>query len=102
MIAPQDAFTSARTQAGVVMVGLMTVVCVGVAGCIALVMALFYIVVSFVLIVLQAISEVYYSFASLWVHADPLLKVLLLGVVAYGLYRFYRSRAKKRGAHDAS
>jgi len=70
--------------------GLFTFVSVGVAACLALVLALFYCVVSFVLIVLRAIVEVFATIAATWISADPFLKVLILAAILYGGYRLYR------------
>ena len=84
--------SGARAQAMVVMIGLCTFVSVGVAACLALVVGLFYLTVSFVLLVLHALTEMFSSLASVWTSADPLLKVLILAALGYGAYRFYRFR----------
>lgn len=97
MIIPQD-IAGARTQALSVAVGLFTFVSVGVAACLALVVGLFYLVVSFVLLLFQAIAETFSSLAVAWAGADPVFKVLILVAVAYGVYRLYRY---KRGGKYA-
>jgi len=84
--------SGARAQAMVVMIGLCTFVSVGVAACLALVVGLFYVAVSCVLLVLQAVSEVFHGLASVWIGADPLLKVLILVAVVYGVSRFWKRR----------
>ncbi len=87
-----------RAQASIVTVGLLTVVSVGMVACIGLVFTLFYLVVNFVLLVLQAVVEVVSTISTTWGHADPLLKVLILVAMVYGGYRLYQARAaKKRG-----
>ena len=86
-----------RVQAGVMAVGLLTFVCVGVAACFALVAVVFFLVVQFSLIVLQAIVEIFSCIGAIWVNADPFIKLLILVVLAYGVSRFYQLR--KRGQH---
>lgn len=61
MIVLQDDLTSARIQAIVVTVGLFTFVSVGLAACLALAVGAFYLVVSFILLLFQAIGEVFSS-----------------------------------------
>ncbi len=98
MITSQD-LAGARVQALSVTVGLLTFVFVGVAACVALIVGAFYLVVSFVLLVLQALTEVFSGLAATWAGADPLLKVVILAALIYGGYRLYRSwRAKRGGA----
>lgn len=87
-----------RVQAIAVTVGLFTFVSVGLAVCLALAVGVFYLVVSFVLLLFQAIGEVFSSLAAAWVGADLVLKLLLLGLAVYGSYRFYRY---KRGGKYA-
>jgi hypothetical protein len=53
--------------------------------------------VSFVPLLFQAIVEVISHLAAAWVGADPVLKLLLLGLVVYGGYRFYHY--KRGGKH---
>jgi ABC-type Co2+ transport system permease subunit len=98
MIIPEE-MTGARVQALTMTVGLLTFVSVGLAACLALVMAVFYLVVSFVLIVLQAIAEVFSEMALTWAGANPLLKLIILAAVFYGGYRLYRKQ--KRGGKNA-
>jgi hypothetical protein len=100
MIMPQD-LTGARAQATIVTVGLFTFVSVGLAACLALVMAVFYLVVSLALVILQAIGETFSTIALTWAAANPLLKILILGAVLYGSYRLYQSRQVKRGGKHA-
>jgi ABC-type Co2+ transport system permease subunit len=98
MITSTD-LAGARVQALSATVGLVTFVFVGVAACLALVVGACYLAVSFVLLILQALVEVFGSLAATWAGADPLLKVIILAAVAYGGYRLYRSwRAKRGGA----
>ncbi len=96
MIIPQD-LTGARVQALTMTIGLFTFVSVGVAACIALVIGLFYLVVGLVMVVLQAITEVFATIATTWASADPFLRVVLLAAIAYGGYRLYRERIAKGG-----
>ena len=98
MIILQDDLTSARIQAIAVTVGLFTFVSVGLAACLALAVGAFYLVVSFVLLLFQAVGEVFSGLAVAWVGADPVLKLLLLGLAVYGGYCFYRC---KRGGKYA-
>jgi hypothetical protein len=100
MIIPQEK-TGAHVQALSITVGLFTFVSVGLAACLALVLTVFYLVVSFVLLVLQAICEAFSSLADTWAGASPLLKVLLLVAVAYSVYCLYRSRVVRKGAKNA-
>jgi hypothetical protein len=94
MIMPQE-MTGARVQALTVTVGLFTFVSVGLAACLALVVAAFYLVASFVLIVLQALVQVFSSMAVTWAAAGPFGQLLILAAVVYGACRLYR--AKKEG-----
>src|SRR5215469_10193717 len=89
MMIPQD-LTDARVQAIAVTVGLFTFVSVGLAACLALAVGAFYLVVSFVLLLFQAIGEVFSSLVAAWVGADPVLKLLFLGLAVSGGYRLYR------------
>jgi hypothetical protein len=85
-----------RAQAAVVTIGLFTV------GCIALVLTLFYLLVSFVLLVLRAIVEAFSGIASVWVNADSLLKLIILVAVVYGGYCLYRYRIAKGARSESS
>jgi hypothetical protein len=87
-----------RVQSGVVMVGLFTFVCVGVAACFALVAAAFFLVVQFFLIVLQAVVETFSCIGATWVNADPFVKLLILVALVYGGYRFYQFRKGRKHA----
>jgi len=87
-----------RVQAGVMAVGLLTFVCVGVAACLALVAAAFFLVVQFVLVVLQAIVEMSSCIGATWVNADPFIKLLILAGLVYGAYRFYQFRKRGQNA----
>lgn len=84
-------------QGGVVAIGLLTFVCVGVAACFALVAAVFYFVVQLFLILLQAIVGTFFCIGVTWVNADSFVKLVILVVLGYGVYRFYQFR--KRGKH---
>src|SRR4029434_9376541 len=95
MMQPHN-LAGARTQALVMTVGLFTFVRVGLAGCLALVMAAFYLAASLVLWFLQALADVFGSVAPVWTAAPPLLKIVLLAGVAYGVYRLWR-KGKKAG-----
>jgi hypothetical protein len=83
-----------RVQAGVMAVGLLTFVCVGVAACFALVAAAFFLVVQFVLVVLQGVVETLSCIGATWVNADPFIKLLVLAGLVYGVYRY---QFRKRG-----
>jgi hypothetical protein len=99
MIIPgRDEFTAARVQALTMTVGLFTFVAVGIAGCLALIVGLFWIVINFVLLVSRSIAEAFSGIAAIWTGADSLLKLIILVGLAYGGYCFYQSRMKKRGA----
>lgn len=101
MMQPTDLNAAFRAQAGVVTVGLLTVVSVGVVACIALVITLFYLVVQFVLLMLRAISEVFTEIVFTWSTSDPFLRILILAALVYGGYRLYRwRRAKKAGKEE--
>jgi hypothetical protein len=91
-----------RAQAAVVTIGLFTVVSVGIVGCIALVLTLFYLLVSFVLLVLRAIVEAFSGIASVWVNADSVLKLMILVAVVYGGYCLYRYRIAKGASRESS
>jgi hypothetical protein len=84
-----------RGQATMVSLGLMTFVCVGVAACLALVVVVFFLVVQFILIILQATVEAFESIATIWVTADPFTKVIILAALGYGVYRVYQWRTKR-------
>lgn len=97
MIIPQEEMTGTRVQSLMMGVGLFTFVSVGIAACIGLVVVLFYLLASFVLLMLQAIAEVFSSMAFIWNTADPFCKILIVGAVVYGSYRLYQSRSRKQG-----
>lgn len=98
MIIPQaEEMTGARVQAMMVTTGLFTFVSIGIVACIGLVVALFYLLASFILLMLQAIAEVFSSMALTWNTADPFCKILIVGAVVYGSYRLYQSRSRKQG-----
>lgn len=86
-----------RVQAAVIAVGLLTVVSVGVVGCIAAILTVFYFAVQLILILLQSIIGTFAEIASVWGSAAPLLKLLILAVLIYGGYRVYQWRQAKRG-----
>lgn len=85
-----------RVQGLVVATGLLTFVCVGVAACLALVAAVFFLVVQFVLIVLQSVVEAFGSMAAIWVAADPFIKVIILAALVFGAYKLYQWHMQKR------
>lgn len=98
MIPSREELTAARVQALAVTVGLFTFVAVGIAGCLALIVGLFWLVVHVVLLMSQSIAEAFGGIASIWTGADSLLKLIILVGLAYGGYCFYQSRiAKKKG-----
>jgi hypothetical protein len=86
-----------RAQAGVMTIGLMTVVSVGVVACIAIVITLCYLLVQFVLLMLRAIGEVFTEITFTWSTSDPFLRLLILAALVYGGYRLYQWRQAKRG-----
>ena len=88
-----------RVQGLAVATGLLTFVCVGAAACFALVAAAFFLVVQFVLILLQSIVETFSCIGSTWAGAHPVVKLLILVALVYGVYRFYQF--KKRGVRHA-
>jgi len=95
MMQSTDFNAAFRAQAGVVTVGLMTVVSVGVAACIAIVITLFYLVVQFVLLMLHAIGDVFTEITFTWSTSDPFLRLLILAALGYLGYRLYQWRMKK-------
>jgi hypothetical protein len=94
MIQPTSA-DMLRVHAGVMTIGLLTVVSVGVVACIAIIITLFYLVVQFVLLMLQAIKEVFTEITFTWSTSDPFLRLLILAALVYGGYRLYQWRMKK-------
>ena len=76
-------------------VGIFTFISVGMAACLALVVAVFYLVVQLVLLFLQLTIETFSSIGVLWVSADPFVKIIILAASIYGVYRVYQWRTKR-------
>lgn len=89
-----------RGQATIVSIGLLTFVCVGVAACLALVAAAFYLAVWFVLVVLQGVVSACGMIGYTWAGSDPFIRLLILAALVYGGYWLYQRR--KRGGKNAS
>lgn len=85
----------AQGQFTVFAVGIFTFVSVGMAACLALVVAVFYLVVQLILLLLQLTVEAFASIAALWVSADPFVKIIILAALIYGGYRVYQWRTKR-------
>jgi hypothetical protein len=99
MMVQTPPLTSQRVQALVMTTGLFTFVSVGMVACIALIITVFYLLAEFILLMLQAIIEVFSTIAHTWVTADPFLRLLILAAVVYGAYRLYQF--KKGKTHHA-
>lgn len=85
-----------RQQASIAAIGLVTVVSMGVAACIVIVLALLWLVVHLALITLQAFIETLSTIGATYAAAaDPLVKFLLLVAIGYVMYRVYRKIASK-------
>ena len=84
-----------RVQAAVVGVGLMTFVCGGMAACFALVAVVFFLVVQFILLVLQSVIEAFAVMHTTWVDADPFIRLVILAALVFGAYKVYQWRLKR-------
>lgn len=91
MLASQSIPFTPRQRASIALVGLATIVTIGVTACVAIILALLWLIVHIGLLTLQAFIETAGAIATLYATADPLIKFLL----PYAAYRVYRSIAQK-------
>lgn len=91
--------SASRVQALVVTVGLFTFVSVGVAACLALVVGAFYLAVQVVVLLLSGILEACSDLGALWMGADSLVKLVLVGAAVYGGLRLYHHQKTQGGKH---
>lgn len=87
---------TARQRSLLVCIGLATVLVVGIAGCLLLMLALLWLAVHLALLTLMAFTLTLSALGATYAAASPPIQFLVLFALGYVLYRLYRQHAKGR------
>lgn len=81
-----------RYQASSAFIGLITIFVVGLAGCVAIILATLWLISQLAYILISASIETLNAIGLLYLSSDPLIKFVLLVAVAYGVYHVIKGR----------
>lgn len=84
-----------RTTASLAVLGLTTIVTAGVAACVATILAILWGLVELALLFLQATVSTLTVIGSTFIAAQPTIRLLVLVLIAYAVYRVYRQVSKR-------
>lgn len=79
-----------RQQARVMAMGFFTVVFMGTAACIALILLVFWLISQVFLLLIESSIEALSYAGMLYAQADPLIKFCLLACCSYAVYRVFK------------
>jgi len=87
-----------RQQAVIVVIGLATVLTIGIVGCMACILGLVWLMVHLTLMTVQACIEVTHAIGSTYTAADPLTQFLMVLVVLLAIRHLWVTRKGVRHA----